>query len=181
MSERNWVFLGSQDVSDHRIFQIRHDLYRLEPAGLERDFVILDTPNWVNIVPLTDDGQVVLIRQFRHGIRRDTLEVPGGMIDPGESPEEAAVRELAEETGYTADRVRFLGRVHPNPAIQGNWSYTYLAEGCRRSAEPSPDLFERIEVEVRPLADVPDLIRREEISHSLMVNAFAFLGITARP
>ena len=124
---------------------------------------------------------MVLVRQFRHGIRRDTLEVPGGMVDPGESPEEAAVRELAEETGYVADRVRFLGRVHPNPAIQGNWSYTYLAEGCRPNAEPSPDLFERIEVEVRPLSDVPDLIRREEISHSLMVNAFAFLGIVARP
>jgi 8-oxo-dGTP pyrophosphatase MutT (NUDIX family) len=173
MPHRSWHLLGSRDVSDHRIFSIRHDLYRFEPSGAERDFVILDCPDWVNIIPLTDDGQVVLIRQYRHGTKTVTLEVPGGVIEADETPEAAAVRELSEETGYVPARVKPLGFVSPNPAIQGNRSYTFLAEGCRLAAEPQPDSFEQIEVQLRPLEDIPALIRSGEISHSLIVAAFA--------
>ncbi len=141
MPHQSWKLLGSRDVSDHRIFRIRHDLYRFEPSGAERDFVILDCPDWVNIIPLTDDGQVVLIRQFRHGTRDVTLEIPGGVVEAHETPEAAAVRELSEETGYVPARVKSLGFVSPNPAIQGNRSHTFLAEGCRLAAEPQPDSF----------------------------------------
>jgi len=175
--DRSWVFLGSQDVSDHRIFRVRNDRYRFEPSGVERDFVILDAPDWVNVVPVTADGQVVLIRQYRHGIRAVTLEIPGGVVEPGEPPEAAAVRELREETGFAPERVRFLGRVHPNPAIQGNHCHLFLAEECRQVAEPQPDPLEQIEVLLRPLNEIPELIRREEISHGLTLNAFGFLGL----
>jgi len=174
---QSWRLLESRPVSDHRIFRLRHDRYRVEPAGLERDFVVVDSPDWVNVIPLTADGQVVLIRQYRHGVQRVTLEVPGGIVDPHESPETAAVRELQEETGYAPARVRLLGRVHPNPAFQNNSSYMYLAEDCRQIAEPQPEPFERIEVVLHPLASIPELIRTEEITHSLVINAFAFLGV----
>ena len=177
MPDRSWQLLGSREVSDHRIFRIRHDRYRLEPAGGERDFVVLDSPDWVNVVPLTADGQVVLVRQYRHGIRRVTLEIPGGMVDANESPEAAALRELGEETGFVAERVRFLGRVSPNPAIQNNFCHSFLAEGCCRTTQPRPDPYERIEVVLRPLGQIAELIRREEIAHALVINAFAFLGI----
>jgi 8-oxo-dGTP pyrophosphatase MutT (NUDIX family) len=175
--ERSWNLLSTEYVVDLRIFRVRHDRYRLETSGAEQDFVVLEAPQWVNIVPVTARGEVVLVNQYRHGIRRATLEIPGGIIDPHESPEEAAVRELEEETGYVPQRVEFLGRVTPNPAILDNHCYSYLAEGCRLTAEPKPDPMERIEVVLRPIEDIPDLIRREEISNSMVINAFAFLGL----
>jgi ADP-ribose pyrophosphatase len=180
MPRESWNLIGSRDISDHRIFRVRHDLYRFERTGAERDFVVLDCPDWVNIIPLTDDGQVVLIRQFRHGTRDVTLEVPGGVIEADETPERAAVRELVEETGYVPERVKTLGFVHPNPAIQGNRSYTFLAEGCRLTTEPRPDSFEFIEVLLCPLSEIPALIRSGEISHSLIVAAFALLHYTQK-
>lgn len=178
MPEKAWSLLGSRPVSEHRIFRLRYDRYRVEPSGSERDFVVMESPDWVNVVPLTPEGQLVFVRQYRHGNRRLSLEVPGGMVDPGETPEHAALRELREETGYAAERVRLLGRVAPNPAIQENWCYLYLAEGCRLVAPPAPEEFERIQVELHTLAEIPDLLRREEICHALVINALGFLGLT---
>lgn len=180
MPEKSWTLVESREVADERIFRVRHDRYRLEPAGTERDFVVLDSPDWVNVAPLTGDGRLVLIRQYRHGIRRVTLEIPGGVIDHGEPPEEAAVRELKEETGYVPERVRPLGRVSPNPAFLDNHCYLFAAEGCRRLAEPTPDPFERIEVVEVPLDEVPELVRREEICHGLVLNALAALGLVPK-
>ncbi len=155
MPHRSWKLIGSRDISDHRIFRIRHDYYRFEPTGAERDFVVLDCPDWVNIIPLTDDGQVVLIRQYRHGTRDVSLEVPGGVVEADETPQDAAVRELQRRNRLCPATVKPLGFVSPNPAIQGNRSYTFLAEGCRLTAEPQPDSFEQIEVLLRPLKDIP--------------------------
>jgi len=174
---RHWHLLGTRPVSEHRIFRLRYDRYRVEPGGAEQDFVILEMPDWVNIIPLTDDGQVVLVRQYRHGTQSNSLEVPGGVIDLGESPQAAALRELEEETGYVVRSVRLLGRVSANSAIQNNFCYTFLAEGCRRNSEPRPETFERIEVELRGLAEIPELIRSEQIHHSLITNAFGLLAI----
>ena len=99
----------------------------------ERDFFILDAPNWVNIIPLAKNGDIVMIRQWRHGISEFTLEVPGGMVDPeDESPMHAARREMVEETGFDSDAIVALGKVHPNPAIQGNICFSFLAERVRQ-------------------------------------------------
>ena len=99
MPNRNWTFLRSHDVSDHHIFRLRHDLYRFEPSGQEQDFVVIDTASWVNVVPVTTEGNVVLIRQFRHGIQDVTMEIPGGMMDEGEAPEAAAAQGTAGGNG----------------------------------------------------------------------------------
>ena len=95
-------------------------------------FVQLRCPQWVNVIPFTEDGQVILIRQYRAGTHEVTLEIPGGMIDAGEDPADAAARELAEETGYVAGSLEPLGVVQPNPAIQDNRCYTFLARDAER-------------------------------------------------
>ena len=177
MPHRSWTFLHSHDVSDHCIFRLRHDLYRFEPSGQERDFIVLDTVSWVNVVPVTSEGNVVLIRQYRHGIREVTMEIPGGMIDEDEAPEAAAVRELREETGYIAESIRLLARVLPNPAVQNNYLYLFAAEGCRDTGKSELDAFEMIDVVERPLQDIPEMIRRGEIAHSMVITAFAFMGL----
>jgi ADP-ribose pyrophosphatase len=177
MPRESWILLRSRVISDHRIFRIRHDDYRFEPAGIEQEFVVLECPNWVNVVPVTGDGQVVLVRQYRHGIQETALEIPGGVVDPGESPQEAGIRELCEETGYVPQSVNLLGRVHPNPAMQGNWCYSYLAENCRPEAAAHPDPFEDIEVVLVPREEISPLIRRGEITNSMVLNALAFAGL----
>jgi ADP-ribose pyrophosphatase len=177
MPHRSWTLLGNRDVTDYRLFRLRRERYRFEPTGREGDFIVLDCPAWINVVPVTADGDVVLIRQYRHGIRAVTLEIPGGMAEEGEAPEAAAARELREETGYVPERVRLLARVLPNPAIQNNFLYLFAAEGCRDSGQSKLDAFERIDVITRPLADIPALIASGEISHVMVIAAFAFMGL----
>jgi ADP-ribose pyrophosphatase len=180
MPEKNWTLLKTLPHSEHRILRIRHDMYRFEPTGAEKDFVVLEFPDWVNVIPITDDGRVVLIRQYRHGLLDSTWEVPGGVIDPGEEPLHAAIRELQEETGYAGEKVKLLGRVSPNPAIQGNWSYSFLAEGCKFTGARNLDPFEDIEVKLFTLDEIPSLIRREEICNSMVINAFAWMWMETK-
>lgn len=177
MPERHWTLLGSRDVADYRIFRVRYDRYRFQPSSREHDFVVLETPPWVNVVPITTDGQVVLIRQYRHGIRATTLEIPGGVADPDELPEAAAARELREETGYVAERLRPLASLLPNPAVQDNYCHLFAAEGCRLLHQQEPDPFESIEVRLYPVAEIPALIQRGEISHSMVIAALALMGL----
>lgn len=179
--ESSWTLLRSRVASDHRIFRLREDRYRLEPEGLEKEFVVLDGVDWINVIPLTDDGHVVLVRQFRHGVQQVTLEIPGGLANPGESPVDTGLRELREETGYAARRMRQLGSVWPNPAIQNNACHFFLAEGAHPVADPAPDPGERIEVVLRPLREIPGMIRRGEIRHALVVAAFGMAGVLAGP
>ena len=137
---------------------------------------MLECPEWVNIIPVTADNQVVFIRQFRAGIRAHTLEIPGGMADPTDAaPLEAARREMLEETGYDSDEIRFLGKIHPNPAIQNNFCHSFLASGAHRADQPKLDSLEEVETVLVPLDRVPELISSGEISHALVVTAFTFL------
>jgi 8-oxo-dGTP pyrophosphatase MutT (NUDIX family) len=137
---------------------------------------VLKCPEWVNIIPVTADKQVVLIRQFRAGIRAHTLEIPGGMVDPTDAaPMEAARREMLEETGYDSSEIRFLGKIHPNPAIQDNFCHSFLASGAHRADQPKPESMEEVQTVLVPLDRVPALISSGEISHALVVVAFTLL------
>ena len=177
MPDQSWTLLSTRQVADYRILRLREDRYRFEPTQQEADFVVCDSRDWALVIPVTPDGQVVLIRQYRHGVRQVVLEIPGGVLDDGETPEASAARELREETGYAAESIRLVGKMFPNPALNNAYVHVLLAEGCRMAGEPQPDPFERIDVILRPLADIPSMIAAGEISHGLVIAAFALAGI----
>lgn len=144
--------------------------------GMTKRFSVIECVDWVNVIALTPDEQVVLIRQYRVGTEKVCLEIPGGMVDPGEDAETAAARELVEETGYTAREWRHLGRSAPNPAIQNNTLHTYLALGAERTHDQQLEGSEVVTVETVPLRDVTELLRRGAIDHALVVAAFGHLA-----
>lgn len=171
-----WKKLNSRSVSNQRIFTVRHDTSLSPRTGNEHTFVVLEADDWCNIIPITPEGKVLMIRQFRHGNERITLEVPGGVVDPeDDSPLDAARREMLEETGYDAVKVVRLGVVAPNPAFLDNECHSYLALGVHKVAEPSFDGAEDIEVVAYELTAVADLIHAGQITHALTIAAFYHL------
>jgi ADP-ribose pyrophosphatase len=172
MHPKPWNILSSERRESLRIFGLRVDRAVSPRTGAAYDFYVLESDSWVNVIPITPEGEVVLIRQYRHGTRAVTLEIPGGIVDRGDSPQEAARRELREETGCEADEMVGLGFVHPNPAFLDNRCYTFLAQGVRCKGLQTLDEREDIEVMLKPLADIPRLIREGAITHSLVVAAF---------
>ena len=167
-----WERRGGTRVYDATIFEVHREEYdfRGRPAG--HPFHILRSRDWVNVVPVTPEGEIVLIRQYRHGILEDCLEIPGGVIDAeDENPAAAAVRELFEETGYRGNSVLDLGSVTSNPAILSNRTWSYAVEGAVLAGEPQPDEHEAIVVETRPAGEILPLIRAGEIHHALSVVA----------
>src|SRR4051812_19219182 len=149
-----WEKLGETVTATTRIFDVRTIRYRHPGRKTERDFFVLHAPDWVNVVALTTDRQLVLVKQFRYGIDDFSLEIPGGVIDLGETPIDAGVRELREETGFTGSVPRLLGTVHPNPAILNNRCHLVLVEGVARLADLAWDTDEEIEVITAPVDEV---------------------------
>ncbi|MEY3774181.1 MAG: hypothetical protein RLZZ129_961 [Verrucomicrobiota bacterium] len=169
-----WQKLGEHSLAATRIFDLRSRRYRHAVRGTERDFFVLQAPEWVNVVALTPDHRLVLVRQFRFGVDDFALEIPGGMIDQGEDPVAAGRRELQEETGYTGTQARLLGVVHPNPAIQSNRCHVVLVEGAVRSAATDWDPDEEIAINALPVEEVYALARNGGITHGLVLNALMF-------
>lgn len=173
MPPKPWKLISSKRDKSYRIFSLRTDRAISPRTGHEHNFFIIESPSWINVIPLTSQNEVVLIRQYRHGIREVVLEIPGGLIESYDTPEEAAGRELREETGYRASEMIFLGSVNPNPAIQDNQCFTFLAKDVFLAGEQQQqDEKEDIEVLLRPLTEIPRLIREGKISHSLVLAAF---------
>src|SRR6266496_830683 len=128
---RPWQKVGSSPVGNFRIFSLRSDRALSPRTGAEHEFFIIDAVNWVNVVAITPDRQLVMVEQYRHGTNTVELEIAGGMVDREDaSPLVAGVRELREETGYEGENARILGRIFPNPAIQSNTCFTVLVENC---------------------------------------------------
>ncbi|HEY2745200.1 MAG TPA: NUDIX hydrolase [Polyangia bacterium] len=176
-----WQRRGKRRVLDTKIFNLDAHALVHPRTGHEHEFWILEAPDWCNIVPLTRAGQVVMVRQQRHGIGAETLELPGGMIDPGDpSPLEAARRELLEETGYRAPEIVPTGVIAPNPAMQTNRCWSFLARDVEPVGVPTLDGGEDIDVVLVPYREIPGRVARGEIAHALVVVAFAYaLGLRA--
>ncbi len=172
MYPKPWNVISSTRNRAYRVFSLRTDRAISPRTGKEHDFFILESSPWVNVIPLTPEQEVVLVRQYRHGTRNVTLEIPGGLVEQSDTPEQAARRELFEETGYRPLETFSLGAVHPNPAIQNNECHTFLAKDVFLAGGQQQDEREDIEVLLRPLSAIPGLISEGKITHSLVLAAF---------
>ncbi|WP_245846069.1 NUDIX hydrolase [Longibacter salinarum] len=178
----SWTLLDRSHLGNFRVFDVFRHLLKSPETGEAHDFYVIDAPDWVNVIPITSDRKVVCVRQYRAGTDTVTLEIPGGMMDPGdEDPVAAAVREMREETGYVAERYESLGDVAPNPAIQSNRCYTICAWDAYRDGPQALDGTEVIDIELVDLDAIPSLIVNGRITNSLVVAAFYLLDRSREP
>ncbi len=139
------------------------------PSGKEYKAFVLEFDAWANVVAITKNNEVVLVKQYRHGVQEVLLELPGGVVDKGEDPLEGAKRELMEETGYSAGNIIEVGRLYPNPAIQHNTLYCYLATDVELTGEQHLDDAEEIEVQLVPLDELIKMAAQGKFLHALNV------------
>ncbi len=174
MTIQDWQRLGDDEFFRYLVFRARRSRRRSPRTGVEIGFFLLDTLDWVNVIPVTDAGEIVLVRQFRHGSDAVSLEIPGGIVDREDAdPAATAARELREETGYRARAIERLGTIHPNPAFMTNRCHVYLATGCEPAGDLEMDAGEDIQVVTQPLAGLDTLVRSGAIDHAIVLAALA--------
>lgn len=176
-----WKKVDSKSLGDFRIFTIRSDRKISPRTSEEHDFYVIDSVNWVNVIAVTADDQLVMVEQYRHGSNTVELEIPGGMMDSGDpSPEHTGARELREETGYAGSEAKRIGEIFPNPAIMSNVCYTVLIENCQCVHELSFDTGEDLITRLVPIAEIPALVAAGKIRHSLVVVALYYFELWRR-
>ncbi len=176
--ELRWRLGPQHPGADYKIFTT-HFVDGVHAAtGKTKRFSLITAVDWVNVIALTPDDRCVMVRQYRPGDDSVSLEIPGGMVDDGETPEAAAARELEEETGYTAEDWRALGSVAPNPAIFGNRLWSFLALDAAPTHPQRLDGSEVIAVDLIPLPEIHAMLRSGRIDHALVVDAFAHLAFS---
>ncbi len=171
--DRRWELIRSEPGPELILFHTRFDWYKNPRNGKLFKRVALEAPDWVNVVALTPDQRIILVRQFRFGVGKETTEIPAGIIEPGEPPEQAARRELEEETGYTTDQWEYLGWIQPNPAFLDNHCHTFLARNVVKTHPPSPDEGEDIVVEEMTVEEIHRAIQSGSIRNALAVVALS--------
>lgn len=166
---------GSEVVLNTPVFDIEKTRMKCLRTGKEGDFYTFTCPNWVNVIAETADHKLVMIKQFRAGSDKIELEIPGGGIESHEpDPIAAGARELLEETGYAGKSGRIIGKVCPNPALQGNTCFTIFFSDTEKVSEPTMEGTEDIETFLVPTDQIHDKIVNGEITHGLVLNALHF-------
>lgn len=165
-----WKILSSEYLFRDLWFTVRKDICETPDGKIIDPYYVYEFPTWVSALAITEDNQVVMVRQYRHGIEETILEVPGGCVDDTDKSLETAIaRELAEETGYSFKEFSYLGKVSPNPSTNNNWMHMFLATGGVKTKEQQLDHNEQIEVVLLSLDELKQLIAENKIVQALHV------------
>ena len=174
---KRWTIEKTELLQDCRVFSVSRTRTRSPQTGQPHSSFRIDSSDWANIVPITPEGEVVMVRQYRHGSNRVTLETPGGLVDSGETPAEAAAREMLEETGYRAREITPLGTVNPNPAFFGNRLHAFVARDSVRVAPIDNEEIEETVVEVVTREQLRRFVRDGAVDHGLVIAALYLLDL----
>ena len=172
-TEKPWQLVRSEQGPALILFQTRFDQVANPRTGRSLKAIVLEAPDWVNVVAVTPEGKVVVVHQYRFGTGQTTIEIPAGIVEKGETPQQAAIRELKEETGYTTTRWKYLGWVESNPAFLNNHCHQWLAQAVVKTQAAEPDANEDIAVSEFSLAEVRQAIADERIRNSLALLALS--------
>jgi 8-oxo-dGTP pyrophosphatase MutT (NUDIX family) len=169
MREQRWKKIASKKVFEDRWFKARADACQFPDGRIIDPYYVVELPNWANAVVVTPNNEIVLVKQYRYPVDAVTLELPGGVINEGEDPMVAALRETQEETGYTSNQIQLICKTAPNPAINDNTAYFYLIENALPTAHTNPDFYEDIEVVLYSKQDFLQLLQHNKILHGVQL------------
>ncbi len=168
-----WKTKSTRQLENYRIVSVRSAIRTNPRTQEDQEFYVMDCPDWVNIIAVTPNRELVMVEQFRHGTDTVDLEIPGGVMDPeDDSPVVTGIRELREETGYEGVNARVIGEIAPNPAIMSNYCRTVLIENCELKHSTEFDSGEDIQTKLLPLDKMDHLVKTGVVHHSLVVVAF---------
>jgi ADP-ribose pyrophosphatase len=170
----HWEKTASRLHADCKIFDVYKSRFRHPIRQLEGDFFVIDAPDWITVVAVTEKMELVAVRQYRFGIEDLSLEVPAGVMETGEDPLETGIRELREETGFEGDNAEVLGWVYPNPAIQNNRCYVIGVHQARQVSSTDWDEHEEVQTQLIPLTKLDERLARGDFQHALSVCTFHF-------
>lgn len=170
-----WKTLSSEYLFNDRWFKVRKEVCETPEGKIVDPYYIYEFPAWVGAVPVTDDGKIVMVRQYRHALGETCIEIPGGCVDDTDSNYEQAIgRELLEETGYVFSAYEYLGKISSNPSTNSNLLHMFLAKGGKKVAEQQLDGNEEIEVILLSIRELKQLLRENKIVQSMHVTCILY-------
>lgn len=163
----NWKTLSSKYLSKHIYFTAREDRCEMPGGNIVDPYFVVELPTSVCAMAITENNEVIVLKQYRHPLTETLLEIPGGFVDPGEASDKAIERELLEETGYAFTGIHFVARVAANPGVLDNYTDLYLATGGKKVAPQQLDHGEEIETDLFPLEEVRQMLMKNEFKQAL--------------
>jgi len=170
-----WKTLSSEYLFDDLWFKVRKDICETPQGKIVNPYYVYEFPTWVTAVPIREDGKIIMVRQYRHALGEVCIELPGGCVDDTDKTfEDAIVRELLEETGYSFSSIDYLGKISANPSTNNNLMHMFLAKGGKKIKEQQLDSNEELEVELYSIEEVKQLVKENKIVQAMHVTCIIY-------